>query len=90
MSEVEYNALIYNISDEVDETNLEYLKSLCRDHLGNGPLEHITTVRELLLVLEKKNRLGIDRLDLLKAIVRELKNPGITLLIDDFEVRRRG
>ncbi|XP_068693983.1 uncharacterized protein [Montipora foliosa] len=93
MSEVEYNALIYKISEEIDETKLEFLKFLCRDHLGNGPSGHITTVRELLLELEKKNRLGIDRLDLLKAIVKELNNQRrtrpILKKVDDFEVRRK-
>ncbi|XP_068741050.1 uncharacterized protein [Montipora capricornis] len=93
MSEVEYNALIYEISEKIEETNLDFLKFMCRHHLGNGPCEHITTVRKLLLELEKKNRLGINRLDLLKEIVKQLKKQKKTLLvlekIDDFEVRRK-
>ena len=92
MSEVEYNALIFEISEKIEETNLDFLKFMCRHHLGNGTWEHITTVRKLLLELEKKNRLGIDRLDLLKEIVKQLKKQKRTLLkkVDDFEVRRKG
>ncbi|XP_068737444.1 uncharacterized protein [Montipora capricornis] len=92
MSKVEYNALIYDISEKIEETNLKLLKFVCRDHLGrNGPSKPITTVLELLLELENQNHLGIDRLDLLKEILTHLKKQKRSLLkkVDDFEVRRK-
>ncbi|XP_068681744.1 uncharacterized protein, partial [Montipora foliosa] len=91
MSTFEYNALIYDISEKIEEANLGFLKFVCRDHLGNGPCAHITTVRELLLELEKKNLFGIDRLDLLKEILTQLKKQKRSLLkkVDDFEVQRK-
>ena len=94
MSRVDYNAFIYDISKKIEETRteLDFLKFVCRDHLGNGPGAQITTVRELLLELEKQNCLGIDRLDFLKEIITHLKKQKRSLLkrVDDFEVRRKG
>ena len=91
MSKHEYNNLLFEISEEIDETKLRNLVFICRDDLPKGCIkDSITTVLTLFIELEKNNRLGIDRLDILKSILTLLKKRSLLKKVEKFDVKRKG
>ena len=78
---------------------LNDLISLCADHIPEEVKEDIKDVRKLFCELEKKNRLGVGRLALLKKILKEKEEQNLLDEVlkfedewrrdEDFE-RRRG
>ena len=57
--------------DELDK--LDELISLCEDHIPEDVKSNIKDVRSLFRELEKKNRLGFERLAILKKILNEAR-----------------
>ena len=91
MSKHEYNNLLYEISKKIDATKQENLVFICRDDLPKGCIrDSITTVLTLFEELEKNNRLGIDRLDILKSILTQLKKGLLLKKVEKFDTKRKG
>ena len=65
-----YNNLLEQIIRELDELNdLERLISICKENITEGGRESIHDVRSLFKELERKDCLGIDRLEIVKEIL---------------------
>ena len=67
-----FNTLLEKIVPRLDELDtLDELIALCADHISEDVKEGIKDVRTLLSELEKKNRLGVGRLGMLKKILSQ-------------------
>ena len=75
MSFVEYSNLLYQISEEIDwETKLGRLMFIINRSLPDDYRDDITDVISLLTKMEEKNLLGIDRLGVLKDLLKGIEN----------------
>ena len=90
MSKIEYKDLLYNISEKLDENELPRLIFMCSEEIPESSAENIPDVLTLFKELEKHNRLGIDRLDILKEILKQMKKRSLLRKVEEFEIRRKG
>ena len=90
MSKIEYSDLLFEISKKLDESELPRLTFMCREEIAKGSEENIRDVLTLFQELEKQNRLGIDRLDTLKEILKQMKKRSLLKKVEEFEIRRKG
>lgn len=90
MSKIEYSDLLFEISTKLDRNELPRLVFMCREEIAKGSEENIRHVLTLFKELEKQNRLGIDRLDTLKEILKQLKKRSLLKKVEEFEIRRKG
>ncbi len=90
MSEIEYNNLLFEISEKLDGNQLPRLVFMCRNKIAKGSEENIGDVLALFKQLEKHNSLGIDRLDTLKEILSEMKKRPLLKKVEKFEIKRKG
>jgi len=90
MSKIEYNDLLYEISKKIDENELPRLIFMCREEIAERSEEKVRDVLTLFKELEKRNRLGIDRLDTLKEILKQMKKRSLLKKVEEFEIRRKG
>lgn len=90
MSKIEYNDLLYEISKKLDENELPRLIFMCREEIAESSEENVRDVLALFKELEKRNRLGIDRLDTLKEILKQMKKRSLLKKVEEFERRRKG
>lgn len=90
MSKIEYSDLLFEISKKLDENELPRLIFMCREEIAEGSEENIRDVLTLFKELEKQNRLGIDRLDTLKEILKQMKKRSLLKKVEEFEIRRKG
>ena len=75
MSFVEYSNLLYQISVEIDwETERGRLMFIINRSLPDDSGDDITDVISLLTKMEEKNLLGIDRLNVLKDLLKGIEN----------------
>lgn len=75
MSNIEYSDLLFEISRKLDVSELQRLLFImCRKEIAKGSQGSIRDVLTLFEELERNNRLGIDRLDILKQILTQIKN----------------
>ena len=75
MSFVEYSNLLYQISEEIDwETKLGRLMFIINRSLPDDYRDDITDVISSLTKMEEKNLLGIDRLGVLKDLLKGIEN----------------
>ena len=82
----DFNALLETIIPKLEELdNLEQLLSLCEDNISDGAKEEIKDVRALLKELQKKNRLGSTRLEVLRKISNETGQQELLDLLTEFE-----
>lgn len=87
----EYIDLLEPIIRVLDELNdLERLISMCSGNIPEESEGSIHDVRSLFKVLEDNNRLGINRLDILKEILTELEKEDLIKEVGEFQKRRRG
>ena len=90
MSKIEYSDLLFEISKKLDENELPRLIFMCREEIAKGSEGNIRDVLTLFKELEKQNRLGIDRLDTLKEILKQMKKRSLLKKVEEFETRRKG
>lgn len=90
MSSIEYRALLCKVTHGVDWPNEgETLLSLSDGLIAEGTTANIVSVASLLKELEKQNNLGIDHLDILKALLREMQKWTLKDLVKKFQTRRK-
>ena len=90
MSATEYNNLLFAISRKLDELNaLDQLLSMCRGKLASGSEGNIRNTRSLCDKLEENNKLGIDRLQLMKRLLRGVEDWVLLEKVEKFECKRK-
>ena len=68
MSSIEYNNLLFEISQRLEELNvLDRLLFMCRGKLSGN------FVLSLFKELEEQNNLGIDRMEVIKVLLKSFK-----------------
>ena len=82
----DFNTLLETIIPKLDELdNLDQLLSLCEDHVADDAKDDIKDVRSLVKELQKKNRLGVARLAVLRKILNETGQQELLDLLTEFE-----
>ena len=90
MSATEYNNLLYAICRKLDELNaLDQLLSMCRGKLAPGSEGNIRNTRSLCDKLEENNKVGIDRLQLMKRLLRGVEDWVLLEKVEKFECKRK-
>jgi len=94
MSSIEYNNLLFEISQrlnqriEREQLSLEQQRFVCREKVASGT-EDIKDVLSLLKALESQNNLRIDQLDVLKEILKVLEEWAVLKEVQKFEIKRK-
>ena len=89
MSFFEYSNLLYQISEEVDwETKRGRLMFIINRSRSGDYGDDITNVILLLTKMEERNLLGIDRLNVLKDLLKGIKRCDLGRKVEEFENRR--
>ena len=74
MSVVEYNSLLFEISQRIDELNVgRKLVIMCREKVTPRNEENMQDVFPLFVELEQNGFLGPDKLKILKDLLKSLK-----------------
>ena len=90
MSEIEYNNLVFEVSNSLEELNLrEQLLFLCRGKLAAGSEDSIQDVLSLFEELEQRNHLGPNRLGVMKDLLKRVKEWGLLGKVKKFESKRK-
>ena len=88
MSAIEYNSLLFEVSQRLDELNmLKKLLFMCRTRLTSGG--NIENALALFQRLEEQNYLGTDRLKLLKELLEEVGEWSLLEKLKTFENKRK-
>ena len=90
MSEIEYSDLLFEISTKIGLNKLDRLVFMCRKLISEGSEETIKDALGLFKELEKQDNLGMDRLENLKQILKQLKNRPMLKKVEEFEIKRKG
>ncbi len=89
MSSIEYRALRCKVSHGINWSNeSETLLSLCEGLIAADSVNNIENAASLVAELERQNNLGIDHLDVLKALLRGIHKWTLIDEIEKFQVRR--
>ena len=89
MSFVEYSNLLYQISVEIDwETERGRLMFIINRSLPDDSGDDITDGISLLTKMEEKNLLGIDRLNVLKDLLKGIEKWDLNQKVEKFENKR--
>ena len=89
MSTVEYNCLIYEIRERLDELDVgKKLIFMCRGKVAPGSEENMQDASSLITELEEKESLGPDNLDLLKDLLKGVKEWALLEEVEKFESKR--
>lgn len=90
MSVGEYRNVLYQFSKDIDWQNeRERIIFICQGFLPDGFADHIVDVISLLNKLVEKNLLGIDRLNVLKELIKGIRNWDLLRLVEQFEIKRK-
>ncbi len=90
MSSIEYRALRCKVSQGINWPNEnETLLSLCEGLIAADSENNIQNAASLFKELEKQNNLGIDDLDLLKALLRAIEKWALIDEVEKFEDKRK-
>ena len=90
MSATEYNNLLLAISRKLDELiALDDLLFMCRGKLAPGSEGNIHDTLSLCKELEENNNLGIDRLQLMKRLLRGVEDWVLLEKVEKFECKRK-
>ena len=90
MSFGEYLNLLCEISEEIDwEAKRERLIFIINRYLPDVSGDVITDVNSLLAKLEERSLLGIDRLDVLKDLLKGIRKWDLLRIVDGFEIKRK-
>ena len=91
MSDVDFNALLWEVSKTVEVRELPYLKCLCRGFIRSTNIDNINSVWDLLLELVNNGNLGPDNLEVLKDAVKYVRRSKPLLgAVEEFENARKG
>lgn len=89
MSSIEYRGLLCKVGKGIDWLNdAETLLSLCEGLIATSSENNIQNVASLFKELEKQDNLGIDHLDVLKAILRHIEKWSLIDEVEKFQARR--
>ena len=90
MSVIEYSDLLFEISRRLDELNvLDRLLFMCRRNLAPGSADNIQNALSLFEKLEEQNDLGADRLEVIKRLLKSLKEWSLFGKVGQFESKRK-
>ncbi|XP_066024076.1 uncharacterized protein [Pocillopora verrucosa] len=90
MSVVEYLRLLDQCSKEIVwQSEREWLKRIYGRFIPDGSADDITDVNTLLNKLEEKNLLGIDRLKVLKELLKGIRKWDLLRILERFEMKRK-
>ena len=90
MSFGEYLNLLCEISEEIDwEAKRERLIFIINRYLPDVSGDEITDVNSLLAKLEERSLLEIDRLDVLKDLLKGIRKWDLLRIVDGFEIKRK-
>ena len=84
MSEIDYYDLIFEISKKIDVNQLERLVFMCTKKISEGSEGTIKSARGEFKELEKQSYQGIDRLETLKQILKQLKKRSMPKKVEEF------
>ena len=86
----EYKRFLEQCGRVLDEcSQLERLISVCKGKISRDRQENITDVWTLFTELEKQNNLGIERLEILKAMAVEMEKPDMLEQVEEFEKKTK-
>ena len=90
MSSIEYNNLLFEISQRLEELNvLDRLLFMCRGKLASGSEDSIQDVRSLFQELEEQNNLGADRLEDMKELLKGVGEWSFNEKVETFERKKK-
>ena len=90
MSTIEYNSLIYEIGDRLDKLSLgNKLIFMCRGKVAPRSEENMQDASSLIAELEDKKFLAPDNLDLLKELLKVVKEWALLEEVEKFESKRK-
>ena len=90
MSDIEYNDLLFEISEKLDELNVrERLIFMCRGKLASGSEDSIHDALSLFKELEERDCLGPDRLEIVKDVLKRLKEWVLFGKVKTFQSKRK-
>ena len=90
MSVVGYCKLKHRCTKEINwESESEWLIPTYKDLTRGGSVDEITDVNSFLAKLEEGSLLGIDRLDVLKDLLKEMAKWDLLRTVDEFEIKRK-
>ena len=91
MSKIEYNSLLFEISERLDQQNvLGRLLFMCRDFLtpDSSRQDNIQDTLSLFKELEDRKCLGVDRLQVLKDLLKSIRQWSLFGKVKKFESTR--
>lgn len=90
MSAIEYNNLLFEISQRLDQPNVrDRLLFMCRGKLAPGSEVNIQNVLSLFKELEEQEHLGADRLEVMKELLRGTREWLLLTQVKEFESKRK-
>ena len=90
MSAIEYNNLLFEISQRLEELNvLDRLMFMSRGNLASGSEDNIRNVLSLFKELEEQNNLGIDRLEEMKELLKGVREWSLLGKVKKFVNKRK-
>ena len=90
MSAIEYNNLLFKVSQRLNELNVgRQLLVMCRGKVAPRSEENLQDVFSLFVELEEKEFLGPDRLDVLKDLLEGLEEWSLLENVEKFETKRK-
>ena len=90
MSYEEYNGLLSKISRRLDQLDQhEHLLFVCRGRVASRRPEDIPNALSLFQELEEQNNLAIDRVELLKELLKEVEEWSLFQKVRKFEYKRK-
>lgn len=90
MSAIEYNNLLFEISQRLDEINVrDRLLFMCRGKLAPGSEDNVQDVLSLFKELEEQNYLGTDRLEVMKELLKGVREWRLYGHVKKFERKRQ-
>ena len=90
MSVVEYLRLWHQCNTEINwQTESEWLKLIYRRYIPDGSADDVTSVITLLNRLEERKFIGIDRLGVLKELLKGIRKWNLLRILERFEIKRK-
>ena len=90
MSAIEYNSLLLEISQRLDELNVgRKLLVMCRGKVAPRNEENMQDVFSLFVELEQNGFLGLDKLEVLKDLLKGLKEWSLFGNVKAFQTKRK-
>ena len=90
MSVVEYRGLLYQFFEEIDwQTQRRKLIFILRAFLPDDLEGGVSNIESLLTILEEKNIIGIDRLNVMKELLKEIGKRDLLRRVERFEIKRK-